>query len=214
MPDLGRCGTCAHWAEGSQGTPERGTCQVIPSFDGGPVEALALAAESSGIGTGWVETRAEFGCVLWGRVTEPARQVVLDALLENSDARDDIDARVAADVVMQALADAGYTLPDQATPAASWSHLGEWERGMLDGLRAALLALDGHGFHDTAHDRVRALLACSECGHLPEQHRAGQECTVVVFQPGPPPHPVCECAEWEPKWQDTRPTRSNERRPS
>jgi hypothetical protein len=64
-------------------------------------------------------------------------------------------------------------------------------------LRDALAALDGHGPRDTAHDRVRRLLACHECGHQPEQHKydGGGCCTVPVGSPRF--EDTCPCAEWE-----------------
>jgi hypothetical protein len=70
-------------------------------------------------------------------------------------------------------------------------------RERIMALRDALAALDGHGLHDTAHDRVRRLLACHECGHQPEQHEydGGGCCTVPVGAPRFAD--TCPCAEWE-----------------
>lgn len=65
-----------------------------------------------------------------------------------------------------------------------------YEQGVLDGLTAALRALDGHGFHDTAHDRIRRLLACDECGHQPEKH-------VDMCVERVPRLPGCHCIEYE-----------------
>jgi hypothetical protein len=64
-------------------------------------------------------------------------------------------------------------------------------------LRDALDALDGHGLYDTAHDRVRRLLACHECGHQPEQHEY-DGCGCCTARVGPPRFAdTCPCAEWE-----------------
>ena len=46
---------------------------------------------------------------------------------------------------------------------------GEYRTGRLRGLRDALAAIDGHNFRDTAHDRIRRVLAeaegeCLTCG--------------------------------------------------
>lgn len=78
-----------------------------------------------------------------------------------------------------------------------WTYLSDYERGVLGGQRAALKALDGHGFHDTAHDRVRALLACAECGHQPEDHDEQGVCHKVTAVDGPNVY-RCVCIEWEP----------------
>ena len=60
------CGTCRHWAEGAQGRPGFGNCQRIADADGyaGENGHLALANNGDGTVSSWLETRAEFGCVL------------------------------------------------------------------------------------------------------------------------------------------------------
>lgn len=72
------------------------------------------------------------------------------------------------------------------------------EQARKQALRDALKALDGHGFHDTAHARVRRLLACFECDHQPEQHEDDGRgaCTARVFILGKGGI-ACHCAEWE-----------------
>lgn len=85
------------------------------------------------------------------------------------------------------------------TAYASWTYLEDRERGHLEGLLAALASLDGHGFRDTAHDRVRRLLACDECGHQPHQHGEQSVCTAgIVSALGGLAQ--CACIEWEPPW--------------
>jgi hypothetical protein len=70
----GRCGTCAHWAEGAQAAlypsadPAFGTCQRIGDQDrdllgGERSTPLAFANNGDGTVSSWLETKAEFGCV-------------------------------------------------------------------------------------------------------------------------------------------------------
>lgn len=62
----GRCGTCKHWAEGAQGHPGYGNCQAISdaTLIFPDLSHLALANNGDGTVSSWLETRAEFGCVL------------------------------------------------------------------------------------------------------------------------------------------------------
>jgi hypothetical protein len=85
-------------------------------------------------------------------------------------------------------------MPEKRPYRTLWS---EYDHGVFDALTAALDALDGHSFNDTAHDRVRRLRACSECGHAPEKHHAEGWCQDHVVIPGKAPWP-CPCAEYEP----------------
>lgn len=64
---MSTCGTCAHWGEGAQGTPGRGNCQVIEHQDdpGVTESTLVYLNETSGIASAWLESLADFGCVLW-----------------------------------------------------------------------------------------------------------------------------------------------------
>lgn len=82
--------------------------------------------------------------------------------------------------------------------SAAWGYLSEYERGVLDALRVALLALDGHGFRDTADDRLRRLLACGECDHQPHLHGPDGVCMERVLH-GRGVLDACHCIEWEPK---------------
>lgn len=62
-----RCGTCRYWAPGAQGNPEFGNCQRIPAADDARPDigqTLAFSDSTEGIGGAWLQTRAEFGCVL------------------------------------------------------------------------------------------------------------------------------------------------------
>lgn len=83
--------------------------------------------------------------------------------------------------------------------ADGYAPFSDYQRGVLDGIRQALKALDGHGFQDTAHDRVRRLLACDECSHAPEKHPDGAECLERVMPPRPGLLAACHCAEYEPR---------------
>lgn len=70
-----------------------------------------------------------------------------------------------------------------------------FEAGYRRALDDALQALDGHNFHDTAHDRIKHLRACGECDHQPERHGPDGVCMELVGFPGrgfP-----CGCAEYE-----------------
>jgi hypothetical protein len=83
------------------------------------------------------------------------------------------------------------------TEKTAYAAVDEYEQGILAGLTAALAALNGHGFHDTAHDRVRRLLACDECGHGPEMHPDGAECLARVLPQQAHLLAACHCAEYE-----------------
>lgn len=68
----GRCGSCRWWAEGAQASlypgadPRFGNCERIADAAGfaGENGHLALANNGDGTVSSWLETRAEFGCVL------------------------------------------------------------------------------------------------------------------------------------------------------
>lgn len=71
MSGQGRCGTCRFWAKGAQASlfpnadPERGNCERVgEAWDDPTGTDLAHAAETSGLGSAWLETLADFGCVL------------------------------------------------------------------------------------------------------------------------------------------------------
>lgn len=92
-------------------------------------------------------------------------------------------------------------MPDRriAGDTGAFRAFSDYERGVLDGLRQALLVVHGHGMHDPPQARIRRLLACDECGHAPEKHLDGAECLERVRPPDARLLAACPCAEYEPR---------------
>lgn len=74
-----KCGTCRHWHKGAQHSlypsadPERGNCDAIKHESESEPTALAFAGDTSGLGSAWLETLADFGCVLHTEASTPVR---------------------------------------------------------------------------------------------------------------------------------------------